>query len=241
MNMRRLPRHALLYIGVSVLAAVSAKANDVDPEIIDMVSTVELDSLRYRTLTMADYEAVAKELDIPVAAIRAVVEIEAGPKAEGFNPDNTPLINFDLTMFRQNARRHKIDLNKYKATHAVVFAAPNVRKYGSRQAAQYARLDAAMTIDTVCALESVFWGMFQIGGFNWKLCGCGSIKEFVHQMSYSERAQLELFAAFIKARRLDVYLRKRDWAGFSLRYNGPSYKKRGYDTRMAAAYARYSK
>ncbi len=241
MNVRRLLRHTLYIIGVSALAAVSANATDVDPEILDMVSHVENDSLRYRTLTLADYEAVARQLDIPVAAIRAVVDIEAGPQAEGFNPDNTPLINFDLSMFRQNAKRHKINLNKYKASHAVVFAAPNVRKYGSRQAAQYARLDAAMTIDTVCALESVFWGMFQIGGFNWKICGCGSVREFVHQMSYSERSQLELFAAFIKARHLDVYLRNRDWAGFSLRYNGASYKKRGYDTRMAAAYAKYSK
>lgn len=248
MNSRRLLRYALyIIIGVSAFAAVSASAEkvgnvvEVSADSAASDSAAEVDSLRYRTLTPADYQAVAEELDIPVACIRAVVEIEAGTKSEGFNPDNTPLINFDLTMFRQNARRHKINLNKYKASHAVVFAAPNVRKYGSRQAAQYARLDAAMTIDTVCALESTFWGMFQIGGFNWKLCGCGSVREFVHKMSYSEREQLELFAAFLKARNLTGYLRDKNWAAFSLRYNGPSYKKRGYDTRMAAAYAKYSK
>lgn len=240
MSIRRQLRH-VFFIGVSVFAAGLAKAEDVAPEIIDMVSHVEADSLRYRTLTMADYQAVARQLDVPVAAIRAVVSIEAGPQAEGFNPDNTPLINFDVTMFRKYAKIHKLDLSKYRSSHAVVFAAPNIRKYGSYQAAQYARLNAAMSIDTVCALESVFWGMFQIGGFNWKICGCGSVREFVHQMSYSERSQLELFAKFIKATHLDVYLRKRDWAGFSLRYNGPSYKKRGYDTKMAAAYAKYSK
>ena len=245
---RRL-RNALYIIGVpALLAFASATLSAAPDEEVDAATVLSVmdnvsrgDSLRYRTLTLEDYQAVARELDIPVACIRAVVDIEAGPKSEGFNPDNTPLINFDLTMFRQNARKHGINLNKYKASHPVVFAAPNVRKYGTRQAAQYARLDAAMTIDTVCALESTFWGMFQIGGFNWKLCGCGSVKEFVHRMSYSEREQLELFAAFLKARNLTGFLRKRDWAAFSLRYNGPSYKQRRYDVRMAAAYEKYSK
>ncbi len=247
LGLQRLLRNALYIIGVPALIAFVSFTVRAEEEHEDVARTVvsphetSVDSLRYRTLTLEDYQAVARELDIPVACIRAVVDIEAGPKSEGFNSDNTPLINFDLTMFRQNARKHHINLNKYKASHPVVFAAPNVRKYGSRQAAQYARLDAAMTIDTVCALESTFWGMFQIGGFNWKLCGCGSVKEFVHRMSYSEREQLELFAAFLKARNLTGYLRNRDWAAFSLRYNGPSYKQRRYDTRMAAAYAKYSK
>lgn len=202
---------------------------------------VETDSLRYRTLTRADYEEVAKEMDIPVAAIRAVVDIEAGARGEGFNPDHTPIINFDLTMFRQAARRRGIDINKYRGSHPVVFQAPNRRKYGSMQAAQYARLDAAMTIDTIAALEGTFWGMFQIGGFNWKLCGCGSVREFVHLMSYSEREQLELFAKFLKSRNLDQYIRNRDWSRFALCYNGPGYKKMRYDSRMAAAFAKHSK
>ncbi|MCM1310673.1 MAG: N-acetylmuramidase family protein [Bacteroides sp.] len=192
-------------------------------------------------LTLPDYEKVAKELDIPVAAIRAVVEIEAGPRAEGFNPDYTPIINFDITMFRQAARRRGININVYRKSHPVVFAPLNRRRFGSTQAAQYARLDSAMTIDTVAAIEGTFWGMFQIGGFNWKLCGCCSAREFANMMCESEFDQLELFARFIKARGLDKYIRARDWAGFALRYNGPGYKRMRYDTRMAAAFARFSR
>lgn len=205
------------------------------------VAQQEADSLRYISLTMADYEKVAKELDIPIAAIRAVVEIEAGPRAEGFNSDRTPIINFDITMFRQAARRRGININEYRKSHPVVFAPLNRRRFGSTQAAQYARLDSAMTIDTLAAIEGTFWGMFQIGGFNWKLCGCSSARDFANQMCESELAQLELFARFIKARGLDKYIRARDWAGFSLRYNGPGYKRMRYDSRMAAAFARFSK
>ncbi|MDE6514018.1 MAG: N-acetylmuramidase domain-containing protein, partial [Muribaculaceae bacterium] len=78
----------------------------------DSARTAQSDSLRFMALTQADFEKVAEELDIPVAAIRAVVDIEAGPHGKGFNPDRTPIINFDLTMFRQAARRRGIDLTK---------------------------------------------------------------------------------------------------------------------------------
>lgn len=227
------------------LTAGAANAAQVHPDSISTVlpapTAESTDTLRFRTLSDADYAQVAAELDIPVAAIKAVVEIEAGPRAEGFNPDDTPIINFDLSMFRQNARRHGIKLDRYKSSHPVVFAPPNVRKYGTRQNAQYARLDAAMLIDTVCALESTFWGMFQIGGFNWKICGCNSIRDFVFRMSYSEHEQLELFAAFLRARNLVPYIRNQQWAQFALRYNGPGYDKRGYDKKLAAAFKKYSK
>lgn len=208
---------------------------------VDSAAAEEADSTRYTRLTDDDFMAVARELDIPVAAIRAVVEIEAGKAGEGFNADHTPIINFDLSMFRLAAKRRGINLNKYKSTHAVVFNPPNRRKYGSQQAAQYARLHSALEIDTVAALEGVFWGMFQIGGFNWKLCGYESPQAFVSDMAYSERRQLEIFGKFIVAAKYDGYLRNRQWAKFASRYNGPGYKKHHYDTRMAAAFARYSK
>ena len=38
-----------------------------------------------------------------------------------------------------------------------------------------------------------FWGMFQIGGFNYRQCGRETVDEFVRLMSYSELEQLELF------------------------------------------------
>lgn len=251
---RRLRRYALplgvlTLAGATIGTAAMVRPYDVNehpdtdsiPEPVEAIPTADIDSLRFRELTMDDYTDVAGELGIPVAAIRAVVDIEAGPGGEGFNADNSPIINFDLTMFKMAAKRRGINLNKFKSSHAEVFKNLNKKKYGSTQAAQYARLNAAMGIDTVAALEGTFWGMFQIGGFNWKLCGCDSVQEFVELMSYSEREQLELFARFLTARNLVGYIRNRQWDKFSLRYNGPGYKKHAYDKRMAAAYARFSK
>ena len=91
------------------------------------------------------------------------------------------------------------------------------------------------------AVMGTFWGMFQIGGFNWKLCGAKDIDDFVDKMSRSERDQLELFANFLVSTGLDQPLKAKNWAAFARGYNGPSYARRGYHTRMAAAYARHKR
>lgn len=195
---------------------------------------------RGERLTEKDYIEVAEELGVDVAAIKAVVEIEAGKSHRGFWSPGKPLINFDLSMYRQFAKRNNLNLATARKRSPVIFNRPNDRKYGSRQAAQQARLDAAMAIDERTAVQGTFWGMFQIGGFNWKKCGADSISQFVELMSRSERDQLELFVNFLRSTGLDKHLREHNWAAFARGYNGPSYASRGYHTRLASAYRRYS-
>lgn len=192
-------------------------------------------------LTDSDYREVAAELGVEVAAIKAVVDIETGRKHNGFWKKGSAIINFDLSIYRVYAPRHGVNLKAARKKYPVIFRSPDVRKYGSKQAAQYARLEAAMEIDRASALESCFWGMFQIGGFNWKQCGCGSVDEFCELMNRSERDQLELFAAFCRANNLVRFIQKKDWAAFSLRYNGPGYKKQRYHKKMADAYKKFKK
>lgn len=193
----------------------------------------------YGPLNEDDYRRIAEELGVEPAAIHAVVEIETGKTRRGFYADGYPVINFDLPVFRRAAARRGINLNKYASSHPTVFSAPNIRKYGSQQRAQQARLDAAMTIDSIAAIESTFWGMFQIGGFNWKLCGAESRADFVRMMKRSEFDQLRLFANYIRNTGLLQYLKSKNWAAFAKIYNGPSYASRGYHTRMAAAYRKF--
>ena len=126
-------------------------------------------------LTNEDYREAADELGIETAAMKAVVAIEAGSTHRGFYAPGKPLINFDLAMFRRGARKRGINLATYTKKQPVVFSRPNIKRYGSYQAAQYARLNGAMAIDSITALENTFWGMFQIGGFNWRKCGAESI------------------------------------------------------------------
>lgn len=235
-----------LVAGAGPVAVESDSAKAVEN---DSVKAVETDSVKaveavsYEhipdRLTDEDFREVAEELGVEVAAIKAVVEIEAGAKHEGFWANGKPIINFDLSMFRKFAARNKINLSRYQRSHAVVFAKPNRARYGSYQAAQQARLDAARTIDDKTAIEGTFWGMFQLGGFNWKVCGTSSPDEFVRLMSRSERDQLELFAEFIRETGMLPLLKAKNWSAFARRFNGPSYARRGYHTRLARAYAKY--
>lgn len=189
-------------------------------------------------LTEADFNEIAGILGVEAAAIRAIVEIETGKTHKGFHAPGKPIINFDLPVFRRAAARRGINLGRHSSSPAL--QPVNIRKYGGQQAAQQARLDAAMAIDSIAAIESTFWGMFQIGGFNWKLCGMPSREDFVKMMSRSEYDQLRLFANYMENTGLLKHLKNKNWAAFARIYNGPSYAARGYHTRMAAAYRKYS-
>lgn len=79
---------------------------------------------RYLRLTDDDYRTVAEELGVETAAIKAVVDIEAGPSHKGFWKPGKPLINFDLSMFQQFARRRGVSLEKARKSSPVISANP---------------------------------------------------------------------------------------------------------------------
>lgn len=200
----------------------------------DSLEAVKADSLtRYSSLTDADFQLVADELGIEVAAMKAVVSIEAGAGMKGFFKPGVPVINFDPSMYRTYAPRAK---NKAGDKSAKV--PEGLTGYALKE---WTQLTRARHTNAQGADMGTFWGMFQIGGFNYKLCGCESVEEFVEKMSYSELEQLELFARFVENTGLTKYLRNKDWARFARAYNGASYARRGYHTKMAAAYRKFSK
>lgn len=204
---------------------------------VEQVEEEAAEANRILRLTEEDYRQVAEELGVEVAAMKAVVEIEAGKSHQGFSAPGLPIVNFDLSMFRRSASKHGVNLAKYYKSHPQVF---NRSKRGSQSVVNQ-RLKAARQIHNTAAVEGTFWGMFQIGGFNWKKCGAESIDDFVMKMSRSEHDQLELFANFLKSTGLDKHLRAKNWSAFARGYNGPAYARRGYHTRMASAYQRYKR
>lgn len=190
------------------------------------------ESSRYTKLTDADFAVVAKELNVEIAAIKAVVEIEAGKTMHGFFIPGVPVINFDASMYRTYASKAP-DRAPFKS----IKVPSGLTGYGLKE---WTQLVNACKKNGQGALMGTFWGMFQIGGFNYKLCDCTTVVEFARQMAESEFAQLELFARFITNTGMVDDLRKKNWAAFSRKYNGASYARRGYHTRMAAAYKKYS-
>lgn len=197
-----------------------------------MQAMAERDSTaRYTTLTDEDYRVVAEELGVEIAAIKAVVRIEAGASLEGFFAPGVPVVNFDRAMYRK-ARA----TSNAKASASEQVPAGIKSSFGRKE---WSQLVAARKVNLEKANMGAFWGMFQIGGFNYKLCDCKSVQEFVDRMSYSEFEQLQLFANFIKNAGMLTDLRNKNWAGFARKYNGASYRARGYHTRMAREYQKF--
>ena len=235
---------SLLIMGGSITSALFADENPPDSIVVDSVATSdvllinEVDSLgseeseRYLHLTENDFAIVAEELGVEVATIKAVVEIEAGKAMKGFWAPGIPVINFDRTMY-----------NRFRSKAASKLGAKGEKVpegltgYALKE---WTQLIDARKINAQGANLGTFWGMFQIGGFNYKLCGCETVDEFVKRMAYSELEQLQLFAVFITNSNMVESLKKKDWSTFARKYNGPSYAKRGYHTKMANAYKKYS-
>lgn len=184
-----------------------------------------------RGLSDDDYAAAAKELDVEVAMIKAVAHVESprGP----FDPMGRPEILFERHYF------HRFTSGKYDQTNSDISMASS-GGYG-KFSAQYGKLERAYALDRDAALRSASWGRFQIMGNNYKAAGFTSAATFALAMTRSEAEHLKAFINFVKADpgMLDA-LRRKDWAGFAKRYNGPSYAKYEYDTKIAEAYEELS-
>jgi hypothetical protein len=188
------------------------------------------------TLTDSDFARAAKALDVEEAAVRAVAEVEAA--GQGFLPDGRPAILYEAHVFHKETggkHAHAVD------QRGVKLSSPKWDRslYGAPGARQHERYEDARKLDPDAANKACSWGLFQILGQNHKDCGFDTSQNFVDAMWAGAGAQLDAFVAFVKANKLDVPLRARNWAAFARGYNGPSYAVNKYDTKMASAYARW--
>ena len=208
-------------------------SDEADSSLAELVEMVEnADSItRYTELTDADFLLVAKELGVELAAIKAVALIEAGSSMKGFYAPGVPVVNFQQSMFNRFKSKGGSPGPKDEKVPA------GLSGYALKE---WTQLVKARKQNLRAANMGTFWGMFQIGGFNYSKCGCSSIDEFVRLMGVSELEQLELFAAFIMNCGMLDDLRKKNWAAFARKYNGAGYAKRGYHTRMANAYKKFA-
>ena len=197
-----------------------------------------LDGLRAaspKALTLEQFEKAAATIGCEPEALLAVVEVECGSGKPGFDSKGRPVILFEPHVFSSKTK------HVYDKTHPKI-------SYPKWKPGNYPPPDgvwdnlyAAYELDPVAALASTSWGRFQIMGFNHKICGIGSVQQFVETMAQSEESQLAAFLLFVKGAKLDDELAACDWAHFAAGYNGPRYAENKYDIKLAAAYDRYKK
>jgi hypothetical protein len=149
----------------------------------------------------------------------------------GFFADRRPRMLFERHVFRQLTR------GRFDRDHPDV---SNRRRGGyAAGAAEYVRLQRAMTLQHEAALESASWGIAQVMGFNHRAAGFESIDAMIAAMIDDEDSQAAAMARFIREEGLDEALRQHDWESFARGYNGPAYKTTNYDTRLAAAHEKF--
>ena len=182
-------------------------------------------------LAAGDVVALAATLRCEPAAIWAVCDVESA--GGGFLSDKRPKILYEAHIFGRLTR------HRWDATHPNVSAPSwNRALYGAPGVHQYDRLDEAIGLDRAAALQSASWGMFQIVGMNFAVCGFKTVEDYVAAMCDGEGAQLAAFGAFCVHEELDTALRAQDWTRFALGYNGPGEAQNDYDAKLAAAYRR---
>ena len=174
---------------------------------------------------------VLGRLNVGAAELWAVLNVET--RGCGFLPDRRPLILFERHIFSRETN------GEFDGSHPDI-SDPHWGGYGAGGAHQYERLQRAVALDRRAALRSASWGIGQLMGFNAEIAGYGDVEEMITAMMNSEDQQLIGMAGEILHANLDRTLRTRNWAAFARGYNGPAYEKNKYDTRLAAAYQKYS-
>jgi len=185
-----------------------------------------------KLLTEADFTRAAQELDCEVACIKAVAKVESSKS--GFLSTGEPVILFEAHHFSRLTKR------AYDKSHPKISSSKWNRSLYEGGINEHHRLGEAVKLNRDAALQSASWGKFQIMGFNHLACGFDSIQTFINAMYESEGKQLDAFVGFIQSQGLAKALKDKQWAKFARGYNGASYAKNKYDTKLAQAYESYS-
>lgn len=177
--------------------------------------------------------------DVHPAAILAVIEVESAGKIYAVvGGQNEPLIRFEGHYFDRRLKGAALLEARAKG-----LANPNAGdvKNPATQAARWKMLARARDIDEQAAIESTSFGIGQVMGAHWKDLGYLSANSLLMEARSGVAGQLELMMLYIKIFGLLPAVKAKNWTNFARGYNGRAYKKNAYDTKLAAAYAKWSK
>lgn len=181
-------------------------------------------------LTRQGFKHAIEQLCVAPAELLAVLAVES--RGCGFLPDRRPKILFERHWF------HKLTGGRYGAAHPDL-SDPSPGGYLG-DAAEYTRLERAVTLDADAALQATSWGAGQVMGFHHADLGHPDVHSLVAAMQSGEDAQLHAVVGFLIARCLPQAMRAHDWATVARVYNGSAYAKNKYDQRLAGAHQQYA-
>lgn len=183
------------------------------------------------TITEIDLCRAARRLATSTAEVEAFLAVET--KGRGFDAEGRPTVLFERHWF------HKLTKGRFDRSHPDL-SSSEPGGYG-KAAEQYQRFSRAFALDPEAAMMATSWGLGQVMGFNYAVCGYPSVGEFVDAMKQSEGRQLDAAVEFVIHNGLDDELREHDWRAFARGYNGRNYEKNDYHTKLKTAYTKFAK
>lgn len=194
-------------------------------------------------MTMTNFVGVRKPLDgidVPRLAhrinvsedhLRAFMKVEAGSRP--YDRQGRPIMLFEPHVFYR-----ALPESKREAAVKKGLAYPKWRP-GEYPADSYPRLIEAIKIDEKAALKACSIGLSQVLVENHSQVGFDTPQAMWQAFMDDEEEHVEAMIRFILANGIDDDLRAERWETVARVYNGPGYRKNGYHTKMAAAFAEF--
>lgn len=200
------------------------------------------------TFSEEQYKAMAMQLNVEVAAIKAIVMQECS--GIPFEINGLPKIRYERHRF------YKLLQLRYESQAAAAVQAAHkkgVKKkiepfknpypqfpdlcfltsggYGPEGLHQYEKLAQAAELDFDLAIQACSWGGFQILAHEYAACGCVTSFEFANKFMSGSNGQMNIFVLFmknVKPHGIEA-LRSRDWEGVASAYNGGNWEDNNPD------------
>lgn len=182
---------------------------------------------------------LAQPYGLDTAAVLSVAEVESGGRS-GFQPNGELTVLFEAHLFYRELKNAGLNPDLLMAKYPNLISPVWNRTLYKGGNAENERLKAALVIHP-CAARCASYGMFQILGSNYALCGFPNVETFVASLATGSEAHIKAFLTFVSAQpAMLTALRIHDWPTFARLYNGPGYAANSYDTKIAAAFARFT-
>lgn len=186
-----------------------------------------------KKITDAQIAAAARRIGVEPAALKAFALVESN--GGGFSSTGRCKILFEGHIFWRQLRIYGINPLIYARQNPSILFEVRDKTKNIGGDKEYSRLALAQVIHNEAALKATSWGMFQIMGFNHKVCGYDNVKDFVKAMQESELNQLLAVIKFLGGNILPV-LKTKNWKAVASMFNGPAYAENNYDVKFDLAY-----
>lgn len=188
----------------------------------------------HRFVRRVEIAQMARDVGILPSMLLAIVDKES--VGEGFLTDGRPVILFERHKFYQftKAKYRTPTAEKWRQENPnICFPVWTQDAYhgGLRE---WDRFEQARTLEAEIAMLSTSWGLMQVMGFNYSVCGFDNVQDMVQAMMENEKNHVRAALQFI-VRQPNLYnsAKQRNMQGVALAYNGAGYAKNKYDVILA--------